>query len=66
MSDFFAEWNFRPEILEAMRLAIEWSAAVEIWRRRTAMVAEKIIALAQVGETDAGRLCTGALRTLFH
>jgi hypothetical protein len=33
---------------------------------RTAMVAEKIIELAQAGETDPERLCTAALRSLTH
>jgi hypothetical protein len=33
---------------------------------RTAMIATKIIELAQAGETDARRLCTEALRRLSH
>jgi hypothetical protein len=70
MSDFFAEWNFRPEVVEAMRAAYRMACNAPQLRlsadERTAMVAEKIIALAQAGETDPGRLCTGALRTLVH
>jgi hypothetical protein len=70
MSDFFAEWNFRPEVVEAMRTAYRMACDAPQLKfsadERTAMVAEKIIELAQAGETDPGRLCTGALRTLVH
>jgi hypothetical protein len=70
MSDFFAEWNFRSEVVEAMRVAYRMACDAPQLRlsadERTAMVAEKIIALAQARETDPGRLCTGALRTLVH
>jgi hypothetical protein len=70
MSDFFAEWNFQPEVVEAMRTAYRMACDAPQLRlsadERTAMVEEKIIALARAGETDPGRLCTGALRTLVH
>jgi hypothetical protein len=70
MSDFSEEWNFRPELVEAMRAAYRMACEAPQLRfsadERTAMVAEKIIELAQAGETDPGRLCTGALRTLVH
>jgi hypothetical protein len=32
----------------------------------TAIVAEKIIELAEAGETDPDRLCSGAVRRLSH
>jgi hypothetical protein len=70
MSDFFAEWNFRPEVVEAMRAAYRLACDAPQLRfsadERTAMVAEKIIQLARAGETDPGRLCTGALRAVVH
>jgi hypothetical protein len=70
MSDFFAEWNFRPEVVEAMRLAYRMACDAPQLRlsadERTAMVAEKIITLAQAGETDPRRLCIGALLMLVH
>jgi hypothetical protein len=70
MSDFFAEWNFRPEVLEAMRTAYRMACDAPQLRfsadERTAMVAEKIIQLARTGETDPGRLCKGALRAVVH
>jgi hypothetical protein len=70
MFDIFEERNFRPEVIEAMREAYRLACHAPQLRfsadERTAMVAEKIIVLAQAGETDPGRLCTDALRTLVH
>jgi hypothetical protein len=70
MSDFSEVWNFRPEVLEAMRAAFRMACEAPQLRfsadERTAMVAEKIIELAHAGETDPGRLCTAALRRLVH
>jgi hypothetical protein len=70
MSDFFAEWNFRPGVVEAMRAAYRMACDAPQLRfsadERTAMVAEKIIQLARAGETDPGRLCTRALRAVVH
>jgi hypothetical protein len=60
------EWSFRPEVVEAMRAAFRMACDAPELRlsadERTARVAEKIIELAQAGETDPRRLCTGALR----
>ena len=62
------EYSFRPEIIEAMRAAYRMACETPRLRftadERTAIVAEKIIELAQAGETDPERLCAGALRTL--
>ena len=70
MSDFFAEWNFRPEVVDAMRVAYRMACDAPQLRlsadERMAMVAENIIELAHAGETDPGRLCTAALRRLVH
>ncbi len=64
------EWSFAPEVVEAMRAAYRMACDTPQLRdsadERTAMVAEKIIELAQAGETDPGRLCAGALRILAH
>ena len=64
------EWSFPPEVVEAMRAAYRMACDTPQLRdsadERTAMVAEKIIELAQAGETDPGRLCAGALRILAH
>jgi hypothetical protein len=62
--------NFRPEVVEAMRLAFQMACDAPQLRNsadeRTALVAEKIVELAQAGETDPERLCTGALRRVAH
>ena len=65
-----SDLNFRPEVIEAMRIAFRMACDAPQLRNsadeRTAIVAEKIVELAQAGETDPGRLCTGALRRLAH
>jgi hypothetical protein len=62
--------NFRPEVIEAMRTAFQMACDTPQLRNsadeRTALVAEKIVELAQAGETDPARLCTGALRRVAH
>jgi hypothetical protein len=62
--------NFRPEVIEAMRIAFRMACDAPQLRNsadeRTALVAEKIVELAEAGETDPERLCTGALRRLAH
>jgi hypothetical protein len=62
------DYSFGPEIIEAMRAAYRMACEAPQLRftadERTAIVAEKIIELAQAGETDPERLCRGALRTL--
>jgi hypothetical protein len=50
----------------AYRMACDTPQLRDSADERTAMVAEKIIELAQAGETDPGRLCAGALRILAH
>ena len=69
-SEPVSDCTFRPEVVEAMRAAyrmacdalqLKWGAD-----ERTAIIAVKIIELAQAGETDARRLCTEALRRLTH
>jgi hypothetical protein len=65
-----SDLSFRPEVIEAMRIAFRMACDGPQLRNsadeRTAIVAEKIVELAQAGETDPGRLCTGALRRLAH
>jgi hypothetical protein len=65
-----SDWSFPPEIIEAMRTAYRMACDTPQLRysadERTALVAEKIIELAQAGETDPGRLCKAALRRLIH
>jgi hypothetical protein len=65
-----SDWSFRPEVIEAMRTAYRMACDAPLLRNsadeRTALVAEKIVELAQAGETDPERLCTGALRRLAH
>jgi hypothetical protein len=68
--DRLSDWCFRPEVIEAMRTAYQMACDAPQLRstadERTVMVAEKIVELAQAGETDPGRLCTGALLRLVH
>jgi hypothetical protein len=70
MPDILSDWSFRPEVIEAMRTAHRMACDTPQLRysadERTAIIAEKIVELAQAGETDAGRLCKGALRGLNH
>jgi hypothetical protein len=70
ISTRLTDWGFAPEVVEAMRTAYRMACDTPELRcsadERTAMVAEKIIELAQAGETDPTRLCTGALRRLTH
>lgn len=65
-----SDWNFRPDVVEAMRTAYQMACDTPQLRHtadeRTAMVAEKILELAEAGETDPGRLCAGALLRLSH
>jgi hypothetical protein len=60
--------GFAPEVVEAMRTAYRLACDTPQLRfsadERTAMVAEKIIELAQDGETDPRRLCVAALRRI--
>jgi hypothetical protein len=64
------DWSFRPRLVEAMRLAFKMACDAPQLRHtadeRTAMVADKIVELAEAGETDPERLCTGALLRLSH
>jgi hypothetical protein len=56
MSDFFAEWNFRPEVVEAMRAAYRMACDAPQLRfsadERTAMVAEKFYEDVELFVTD--------------
>jgi hypothetical protein len=62
--------NFSPAVVEAMLMAYRMACDAPELRlsadARTLMIADKIIDLALAGETDAKRLCTGALRRLSH
>jgi hypothetical protein len=62
--------SFEPEVVEAMRMAYRMACeALQLQDRVDAMtddVAKKILELAEAGETDPDRLCTGALRRLLH
>jgi hypothetical protein len=61
-----AECCFEPEVVDAMRtayrMACEAPQVKDAMGATTAIVAERIIELAQAGETDPSRLCTRALR----
>ena len=61
--------SFEPEVLEAMQMAYRMARkspqledAAEV---TTEVLAEKIIELAEGGETDPQRLCSAALRRLL-
>jgi hypothetical protein len=62
--------SFRLEVIHAMRtayrMACEEPQLKDAGNGTTEMVAEKILELAQAGETDPERLCTGALHSLWH
>jgi hypothetical protein len=64
------EESFEPEVLEAMRTAYRMareSAQLEnAAESTTEILVEKIIELAEAGETDPARLCNSALRRLLH
>jgi hypothetical protein len=69
--DVLKEDHFEPEIMEAMRAAYRMALgapqlenAAEVTTE--IILAEKIIELAEEGETDPERLCSGALRRLLH
>jgi hypothetical protein len=60
-------YSFRLEVIHAMRTA--YRMACEEPRLKssdgsTEIVAEKILELAEAGETDPARLCSAALRSL--
>jgi hypothetical protein len=61
-------YSFRLEVIHAMRTA--YRTACEEPRLKdasdgsTGIVAEKILELAEAGETDPARLCAAALRSL--
>jgi hypothetical protein len=63
-------YSFRLEVVHAMRTA--YRTACEEPRLKdagdgmTEIVAEKILELAEAGETNPERLCSGALRRLSH
>ena len=60
------EYRFRLELIAAMRAAFlkarEAPQVREAGHGMTGIVAEKILELAEAGETNADRLCAGALR----
>jgi hypothetical protein len=62
--------SFEPEVVEAMRMAHRMACeALQLKDQTDAMtdvIAEKILELAEAGETDPDRLCTVALRRLLH
>jgi hypothetical protein len=64
------EYNFRLELIQAMRTAYRMACAAPQIKGTddtfTAIVVEKIIELAEAGENDPDRLCSGALRRLSH
>jgi hypothetical protein len=63
-------YSFRLEVIRAMRtayrMACEEPQLKDAGNGTTEMVAEKLLELAQAGETDPERLCTGALHSLSH
>jgi|GraSoiStandDraft_29_1057270.scaffolds.fasta_scaffold3296361_1 hypothetical protein len=64
------EHRFRLELIAAMRTAFlkacEAPQVKDAGHGMTGIVAEKILELAEAGETNADRLCTGALRRLLQ
>jgi hypothetical protein len=62
--------SFEPEVVEAMRTAYRMACdTLQLKDQIDAMadvVAKMIFDLAEAGETDADRLCTGTLRRLLH
>jgi hypothetical protein len=61
-------YSFRLEVIHAMRtayrMACEEPRLKDAGDGTTEIVAEKILELAEAGETDPERLCSGALRSL--
>jgi hypothetical protein len=69
--EFLNGENFDPETMRVMGVALEMACVALQLRDRsdpatTAMVAEKIIALAKTGERCATALCDRALSELGH
>jgi hypothetical protein len=62
------EYGFRLEFIAALRIFSEGlrSAPGQGRGHMTGIVADKILELAEAGETNADRLCTGALRRLLQ
>jgi hypothetical protein len=67
---FLTEYSFRPELIAAMRAAFlkacEAPQVRDAGYDMTRIVAEIILELAEAGETNADRLCNGALRRLLQ
>jgi hypothetical protein len=67
---FLTEYSFRPELIAAMRAAFlkacEAPQVRDAGHGMTELVAERILELADAGETVPDRLCAGALRRLSH
>jgi hypothetical protein len=61
-------YSFRLEVIHAMRtayrMACEQPRLKDASDGSTEIVAEKILELAEAGETDPARLCSAALRRL--
>jgi hypothetical protein len=71
IKDFLKEDYFEPEIMEAMRAAYRMArGAPQLKNAAEAtteiILVEQIIEVAEEGETDPERLCSGALRRLLH
>jgi hypothetical protein len=60
------EYRFRLELIAAMRIAFLKACEAPQAGHMTGIVAEKILELAEAGETNADRFCTGALRRLLQ
>ena len=62
--------SFEPEVVDAMRTAFRMACeALQLKDQIDAVtddIAKNIVRLAEAGETDPDRLCTGALRRLLH
>ena len=65
---FLTEYSFRPELIAVMRAAfLKACEAPQVRDAGHGMTEpEKILELADAGETVPDRLCTGALRRLSH
>jgi hypothetical protein len=66
MRDFLREDYFEPEIMEAMRAAYRMARVAPQFENAAEGLAEKIVELAEEGETDPAPLCHGALRRMLH
>jgi hypothetical protein len=70
MAERQTEYGFRLQLIEAMRIAHRMACEAPQIKNGgdaiAAVIAERIVELAEAGEIDPERLCTEALRKLSH